>query len=75
MTGQQLYFFSALYLIVFAGTVILTRPSLRRVAGVIAGALAAGAAGILVVVLGEGVGWWHFAMTWEGYSWVPIGLG
>ena len=75
MTTQQLYLFSAFYLIVFAVAVILTHPSLRRFAGAVAGAFAAGAAGVSVVAIGERVGWWHFILFWEGHSWMPIGLG
>ena len=75
MTIQQFCLFSAFYLIVFGVAITLTRPSSRRLAGAIAGAFAAGAAGTSVVAIGERAGWWHFIINWEGYSWMSTGLG
>ena len=65
MTIQQLYIFNVLYLFLLMVVIILTRASLRRIAGAMAGAFGAGAAGIAVIAICEHVGWWHFTMHWE----------
>lgn len=75
MTIQQLYISNAFYLLVLAVVVILTRPSLRRVGGAVAGALAAGASGAAIVAVCQQAGWWHFTMNWEHYHWLQLGLG
>jgi hypothetical protein len=67
MTTQQLYLFSLLYLVVTAVVAVLTRATPRRLAGAVAGALAAGVVVLGIVHLGEHVGWWHMAINWEPY--------
>ena len=74
MTIQQLHIFNALYLILLLAVVILTRPSLLRIVGAIGGAFAAGTAGILVIVICERAGWWHFTMHWEPYYLFQSGI-
>jgi len=74
VTIQQLHIFNALYLILLLVVVILTRASLRRIVGAIGGAFAAGAAGIIVIVICERVGWWHFTMHWEPYYLFQFGI-
>jgi hypothetical protein len=67
MTIEQLYLFNALYLGLFVVIAILTRATLRRIAGAFAGAAVGGVAALAIVALGEEVGWWHMAITWEPY--------
>ena len=67
MTTQQIYVFTCLYLVLLAVVTVLTRATLRRVAGALAGAAAAGVAMLGIVAIGERAGWWHFVMTWEPY--------
>jgi hypothetical protein len=67
MTTQQLYFFNGLYLIVLVFVAILTRATARRIAGALAGAAAGGLVALGIIALGEDVGWWHMAITWEPY--------
>jgi len=74
VTIQQLYIFNLLYLILLIVVVILTRAGLRRIAGAIVGAFAAGAAGIAVVAVCERVGWWHFTMHWEPAYLIQLGI-
>jgi hypothetical protein len=74
VTIQQLYVFNVLYLILLVIVIILTRASLRRIAGAMAGTLAAGAAGIAVIAICERVGWWHFTMHWEPSYLIQLGI-
>ena len=74
MTIRQLYIFNALYLILLAVVVIVTRPSLRRMAGAIAGAFASGAAAVAVIAVCELAGWWHFTMRWEPSYLIQLGI-
>jgi hypothetical protein len=74
VTIQQLHIFNALYLILLLVVIILTRPSLRRIVGATGGAFAAGAAGIMVIVVCERAGWWHFTMHWEPNYLFQLGI-
>ncbi len=78
VTKQQLYLFSCLYLVILAVVVVLTRATLRRIAGALTGAAVAGVAGLGIVAIGESAGWWHMAMTWEPYfltlMWIAMTL-
>jgi hypothetical protein len=67
MTIQQIYLFSGMYLVLLAVVTVITRATLRRVAGALAGAAVAGVAMPGLMAIGEIAGWWHFAMTWEPY--------
>ena len=67
MTTQQLHLFNGLYLVVLVVVAVLTRATARRIAGALAGGAAAGVLGLGIIALGEGVGWWHMAITWEPY--------
>jgi hypothetical protein len=67
MTTMQLYLFSGIYLVVTVVVAILTRATGRRIAGALAGGAAAGVVTLGIIALGERVGWWHMAITWEPY--------
>ncbi len=67
MTAQQLHLFNAIYLIVLVVVAVLTRATARRIAGALAGAAVFGVAALGIIALGERVGWWHMAITWEPY--------
>ena len=67
MTTQQLHLFNALYLVILVVVALLTRATARRIAGALAGGAAVGVVGLGIIVLGERVGWWHMAITWEPY--------
>jgi uncharacterized membrane protein len=67
MTIQQLYLFSGIYLVVLVVVAILTRATLRRIAGAMAGGAATGVVALGIIPLGERAGWWHRAITWEPY--------
>src|SRR3954463_16751005 len=67
MTTQQIHLFNLIYLFVLALVAILTRATLRRIAGALAGGAAAGVVLLGIIALGERVGWWHMAITWEPY--------
>ena len=67
MTIQQIYLFTALYVIVMAVVTLITRATSRRIAGALAGGAAAGVAMLGIVAIGESAGWWHFVMQWEPY--------
>ena len=67
MTTTQLHLFNLLYLSITAVVAILTRATLRRIAGALAGGAAAGVVLLGIIALGERVGWWHMVITWEPY--------
>jgi hypothetical protein len=67
MTTQQLHLFNVIYLFVLALVAILTRATPRRIAGALAGAAVFGVVALGIIALGERVGWWHMAITWEPY--------
>jgi hypothetical protein len=67
MTTQQLHLFNALYLIMTVVVADFTRATARRIAGAVAGGAAMGRALLGIVALGERVGWWHMAITWQPY--------
>jgi hypothetical protein len=67
MTLHQLHLFNALYLVVLIVVALLTRATVRRITGAIAGAAAFSLAALGIVALGERVRWWHFNLSWEPY--------
>ena len=67
MTTQQLYLFNGLYLVLWVVVAVLTRATARRIAGALAGGAAVGVVALGIIDLGEKVGWWHMAITWEPY--------
>jgi hypothetical protein len=67
MTTQQLYLFGALYLCATVLVAVLTRATPRRIAGALAGGVAAGVVTLAMVALGERLGIWYMAITWEPY--------
>jgi hypothetical protein len=67
MTTQQLHLFNALYLVILIVVAVLTRATVRRIAGALAGAAVGGVVALGIIALGEKAPWWHFAFTWEPY--------
>jgi hypothetical protein len=67
MTPQQLHLFNGIYLVVLVVVAVLTRATARRIAGALAGAAAFGVVALGIIALGERVGWWHMAITWEPF--------
>jgi hypothetical protein len=74
VTIGQLQIFNAVYLILLVVVAIITRASVRRMVGALVGTFAAAAAGIGVVAVCEGAGWWHFNMHWELYYLLQLGV-
>ena len=60
MTIRQLQLISAIALMASIFVAIITRAGLRRIAGALAGAAAAGIAGLGIVAAAMRIGWWHF---------------
>src|ERR1022692_917457 len=67
MTTQQLWLFSCLALIITTVVAVLTRATLRRIAGASAGAAADGVVMLGIIAFCERAGWWHMAIPWEPY--------
>jgi hypothetical protein len=67
MTSLQLHLFNCIGLVVFVVVAFFTRPTARRIVGALAGAAAFGLVALGIIALGEAVGWWHMAITWEPY--------
>ena len=67
MTTQQLWLFSCLALIITTVVAVLTRATLRRIAGASAGAAVDGVAMLGIIAFCERAGWWHMAIPWEPY--------
>ena len=78
MTTQQLHLFNCLYMSVLVVVALFTRATARRIAGALAGAAVGGVAALGTIALGEKVGWWHMAITWEPYFltvlWIDFAL-
>ena len=79
MTILQLHLFNGIYLVVLVVVAVLTRATARRTAGALAGGAAFGVVALGIIALGEEVGWWHMAITWEPYFltvlWIGFALG
>src|SRR4051812_12732274 len=67
MTTLQLHFFNLMYLLITVIVAVVTRATARRIAGALAGATAFGVVALGIIALGERVGWWHFAISWQPY--------
>ena len=65
MTTQQLHLFNGLYLALLIVVAVLTRATARRIAGALVGGAVVGVVVVGIIALGEKVGWWHMAITWE----------
>ena len=78
MTTQQLHLFNALYLVILIVVAVLTRATVRRIAGALAGAAVGGVVVLGIIAFGEEVGWWHMAITREPYfltlMWIDFAL-
>lgn len=75
MTTSVLYWTVGVYLAALLVVAFFTRATVRRVAGSLAGGVATGAVTVAVDALGEELGWWHFAFTWEPYFLALVALG
>jgi hypothetical protein len=69
---QQLHLFSCLFLAVLVIVSLVTRATPRRIAGALAGSVIVSVAHLGVIALGERVGWWHMAISWEPYFLAPL---
>jgi hypothetical protein len=67
MTTQQLHLFNGLCLVILMVVALLTRATALRIAGALAGGAAVAVVVLGIIALGEAVGWWHMAITWEPY--------
>jgi hypothetical protein len=67
MTTQQLHVANGLYLLLLVVFLFFTRPTARRLAGALAGGAIFGVVALASVALGEKVGWWWMAISWEPY--------
>jgi len=67
MTTQQIHLYNCFYLAVLLVVAFFTRATWRRIAGALVGGAVFSGAALGVVALGEEVGWWHMAITWQPY--------
>lgn len=67
VTAQQLWLSSCLYLVILTVVAVLTRATIRRIVGALAGAEVAVGVALVIVAIGETAGWWHKAIPWEPY--------
>lgn len=76
MTTKQMLLWSAGYLVELIVVIYLTRATMPRVRGAVAGAVPAGLFAIGAVVLGESLGWWQvrFASTFHSVPLICFGL-
>lgn len=78
MTTSQLHLFNGLYLVMLIAIAILTRATMRRILGALAGGAAAGLAGLGMIAFGENQGLWHMEIRWDPYFvtllWIDFAL-
>jgi hypothetical protein len=67
MTVRELYLVSGFYLVECVLVAFLTRATLHRIVGALAGAAALGLVGMGLMVLCEKIGWWRVPIVWEPY--------
>ncbi len=67
MTTQQLHLFNSIGLVGLVVVAFFTRATARRLAGAVAGGAALAFVALGIIALGEAVGWWHMAISWEPY--------
>lgn len=67
MTEQQLHLFNCLFLVILAAVAVLTRATLRRIVGSLAGAAATGVVALGIIAAGESTGWWHMQIKRDPY--------
>jgi hypothetical protein len=67
MTTLQLHLFNCLYLALLVVVAFFTRATARRIAGALVGGAVFGVVGLGIIALGEKVGWWYMAITWDPY--------
>ena len=56
-----------MYLAILAVVTVISRATLRRITGALAGAAVAAVALPCIVAICERAGWWHFVMPWDPY--------
>ena len=78
MTTQQLHLFNCIYLVILVMVAVLTRATVRRISGSLAGGAADGVVALGIIAFGEKVEWWHMAITWDPYFltilWIDFAL-
>jgi hypothetical protein len=57
----------SVYLVALVVIVVLTRATARRLVGALVGGVATGVVTAIVDMLGEALGWWHFAIDFGAY--------
>jgi hypothetical protein len=67
MTTLQLHLFNGLALVVLLVVAVLTRATARRMVGALVGGGVAGVLALGILAVGEELGWWQMALTWEPY--------
>src|SRR5436305_3951314 len=67
MTTQELHLFNGIYLVLLVAAAVFTRATARRIAGALTGGATVSVVLLGIIALGEVVGWWHMAITWEPY--------
>jgi len=75
MTTSVIYLSIGVYLAVLLVVAVLTRATARRLVGALVGGFATGVVTVAVDALGEELGWWHFAFTWEPNFLTLVALG
>src|SRR5438045_8320828 len=75
MTTQQIILVTCAYLVALVVVVYFTRPTLRRVAGALAGGAIVGVFGIGAIVVGNVLGWWRVPIFWTPYFLTLFYLG
>jgi hypothetical protein len=75
MTTLQILLMEAAYLIFFAAVVYLTRPSLRRITGSLAGGAASGLVALSMISIAEANGWWSIPSRSAQYFWPQLFAG
>jgi hypothetical protein len=67
VTTQQLHVFNAIAFIILTVVAILTRATLRRIVGALAGAAGTAVVAMALVAVWTNAGWWRFAIPREPY--------
>lgn len=75
MTTLQIVLMEGAYLIFFAIVIYLTGPSLRRIAGSLAGGAASGLIALSMIGIAEASGWWSIPSRSARYFWLQLFAG
>jgi hypothetical protein len=78
VTIQQVYWFSLMAFVLTTVVAVLTRATLRRIAGASAGAAVCGPVGLGIIDFCERAGWWHMVIPRDPYFltilWINVTL-